>query len=112
MIQINSDLGEIKLDKNLIQQTVETAALGVEGVCSLAITTEKWLSQALSRLRINGIKIDSNKGIRIEVPIIVKYGYNVPEVAVSVQEKIMEMLSKNLDLDAAYIIIKVKGLER
>lgn len=112
MRHILSDLGEIKIHKNLIRQIVEIAALTVEGVASLAITTQKWLSKTLSYLKMSGIKIDLSKDVKIEVPIIVKYGYNIPEVAINVQEEILKSLSRGLNIDSAYIIIKVKGLEK
>ena len=112
MKHILSDLGEIKIHRNLIRQIVEIAALTVEGVASLAITTDKWLSKTLSRLKINGVKIDLSKDIKIEVPIIVKYGYNIPDIAMKVQEEILKSLSGSLNIDAAYIVVKVKGLEK
>ena len=112
MKHILSDLGEIKIHKNLIRQIVEIAALTVDCVANLAITTERWLSKILSLLKLSGIKIDLSKDVRIEVPIVVKYGYNIPEVAIKVQEEILKSLSRGLNIDSAYIIIKVKGLEK
>lgn len=111
MKQIISELGEIKIHKDLISQVVEAATLAVEGVASLAVTPQKQLSKILSYLKIKGIKVDVSKDLNIEVPIIVKYGYNIPGVAAKVQQEILKSLSKTLNLDTAYIIVKVRGLE-
>ncbi len=110
MKHIFSELGEIKIHRNLISQIVEAATLGVEGVSSLSLSSNQWLSKIFSRLKIKGIKVDMSKDLRIEVPIIVKYGYNIPTVATRVQEEVLKSLSKSLNIETAYIIVKVKGL--
>ena len=111
MKNITSDLGEIKIHKNLISQIAETATLQVDGVASLAITTDKWISGLLQQVRLTGIKVDLSKTLRIEIPILVKYGYNIPEVSSIVQEEVLKALAKTLNIDTAYIVVKIKGLE-
>ncbi len=112
MKSIISDLGEIKIHKNLITQIVEASALSVEGISSIAIIPISIISKILRRLKIKRIKIDISNELRIEIPVNVKYGYNIPEVAANLQNKILESLAKSLNIDAAYIIVKVKGLEK
>lgn len=112
MKSIISDLGEIKIHKNLITQIVEVSALSVEGISSIAIMPVNIISKILRRLKIKGIKIDIANELRIEIPVNVKYGYNIPEVAANLQNKILESLAKSLNIDTAYIIVKVKGLEK
>ncbi|MBN2119447.1 MAG: Asp23/Gls24 family envelope stress response protein [Candidatus Omnitrophica bacterium] len=110
MKHILSDLGEIKIHRNLIKQIAEASALTVEGVACLSAVKEKWLANILSFLKIGSIKVDLTKDLKIEVPITVKFGYNIPDVAVNVQEAILKNLSKTLNIDTAYIVVKVKGL--
>ena len=112
MKHLLSDLGEIKIHKTLISQIAHAATLTVEGVASLSIAREKWLARVLSLLKVRPIKVDVSKNLRIEVPIVVKFGYNIPNVSVKVQEEILKSLSKTLNIDNAYIVVKVKGLER
>ena len=111
MKHLLSDLGEIKIHKALISQIVEAATLTVEGVATLSITHNKWLAQILAGLKIRTIKVDLSKDLKVEVPVIVRYGYNIPDVAIKVQEEILKSLSKTLNIDTAYIVVKVKGLE-
>ena len=112
MKSIISDLGEIKIHKNLITQIVEVSALSVEGISSIAIMPVSIISKILRQLKIKGIKIDVANELRIEIPVNVKYGYNIPEVAANLQSRILESLAKSLSIDTAYIIVKVKGLEK
>ena len=111
MKQIISQFGEIKIHKDLVSQVVEAATLSVEGVASLAVTPQKHLSKILSYLKIKGIKVDMSKDLNIEVPIIVKYGYSIPAVAARVQQEILKSLSQTLNVETAYITVKVRGLE-
>ena len=110
MNHIISELGEIKIHKKLISQVAETATLSVEGVRGLACSSKGWLAKILKCLKINCIKVDTGKDLKIEVPIIVKYGYNIPQVAGRVQEEVLNSLFKSLNIESAYIIVKIKGL--
>ncbi|MFC1514334.1 Asp23/Gls24 family envelope stress response protein [Candidatus Omnitrophota bacterium] len=111
MKHLVSDLGEIKIHQALISQIVEASTLTVEGVASLSITHNKWLSRLFSILKLRTIKVDMSKDLKIEVPIIVRFGHSIPDVAVKVQEEILKSLVKTLNIDTAYIVVKVKGLE-
>lgn len=111
MQNIASDLGEIKIHKNLIAQIAETATLQVPGVASLAITSDKLVSHALHFFKLTGIKVELAKTPKVEIPILVKYGYNIPDVSNQVQEEILKALSKSLNIDTAYVVVKIKGLE-
>jgi uncharacterized alkaline shock family protein YloU len=112
MKNIISDLGEIKIHSALIRQIVEIAASSVEGVYSLAASPDRWIAGLISRITTLGIRLDLTKDLKIEVPIIVKQGYNIPEVASRVQEEILKNLAKSLNIDTAYIVVKVKGLKK
>jgi len=110
MENIVSDLGEIKIHQKLIAQIAETVALKVDGVAGLAMTTERWLAGILSSIRMTGVRVDLTNNIQIIVPILVTYGYNVPEVSAKVQEEILTALRQMLNIETAKIIVKVKGL--
>jgi len=110
MNNFSSEMGEIRIHKILIAQIAETAALRVDGVAGIAVTPDRLLSQFLRRFHITGISIDLSKTVRIEIPILVKYGYNIPDVSARVQEEISSALIKSLNIDTAYVIVKVKGL--
>ena len=111
MSEFMSDLGPVKIHKNLIAQIAETAALEVEGVSDLAVTPDKLISKVLHKLNITGINIDLTKIPRIEIPILVKYGYNILDVSTQVQEAVSQALLNTLNIDAAQIVVKIKGLD-
>jgi uncharacterized alkaline shock family protein YloU len=110
MNNIVSDLGEIKIHHKLIAQIAETVALKVDGVSGLAMTTERWLAGILSSMRLTGVRVDLSDNIQIIIPILVTYGYNVPEVSAKVQEEVLLALRQMLNIETAKIIVKVKGL--
>ena len=112
MKDLISDLGEIKIHRNLIRQIVENSALEIPGTASLGVSSRKWVYKLLNFFRINGVKIYGGEDLKIEVPINVRYGYNIPKVANLVQEQILKNLYDSLNIDSATIVIKVKGVEK
>ena len=110
MKEYRSSLGNIKIHRRLISQIAELATKEVEGIDSLALTSRIWVSRLLSFFNISGIKVDISEEVKIEIPIIVKYGYNVYEVATALQETVLDNLLKSLNIDNASINIKVKGI--
>ena len=111
MKEYRSSLGNIKIHRRLISQIAELATKEVEGIDSLAVTSRIWLSHLLSFFNISGIKVDiASEELKIEIPIVVKYGYNVYEVATTLQEKVLDNLLRSLNIDNAFINIKVKGI--
>jgi len=44
--------------------------------------------------------------------LIVKYGYNIPEVALKIQERVKATVEEATNLSVKDIVIKIKGVER
>ncbi len=109
----SSELGEIKIHKRLISQIAYIATLKVEGVSYLAFAAQKTISKIAAKWNLwNPIRIDVSRGPRIEIPVIVKYGYNVPDVAFKIQETVLKDLTKMLNIENTHIVVKVKGVEK
>ena len=111
MKNIISDSGEVKIHKNSIRQIINKATFTVKGVYSPK-EKKTLISSFLKKIALYKIRLDLNKEIEIELPIIVQFGYNIPDVASKVQQEILKKLSSTLNIDNAYIIVKVKGLKK
>jgi len=48
----------------------------------------------------------------VEIPLIIKYGYNIPEIANRVQENVRLALEKMSNLSIKEINVNVQGIER
>ncbi|MFH1397456.1 MAG: Asp23/Gls24 family envelope stress response protein [Candidatus Omnitrophota bacterium] len=109
-----TDLGIIKIHKNAIASITSIAAAEIEGVSSLGdsfkLSWNLFLGQKESRsIRV---EIDKNQELRITVPLIVKYGYNIPDIASRVQENVRQALEKSTNLSLKDINIVVKGVKK
>ena len=58
------------------------------------------------------ISINKTEEVDVEVPLFVKYGFNIPEVASNVQENVRQALEKITNLCVKDIDINVQGIER
>ena len=68
----------------------------------------------MGRKNSSGIKveIDKNDEIKIEIPLIIKYGFNIPDIANKVQENVRNALEKMSNLSIKDININVQGIEK
>jgi uncharacterized alkaline shock family protein YloU len=59
-----------------------------------------------------GVEFDKNGEVKVEIPLVIKYGYNIPSVADKVQENIRNALEKMTNLSIKDININIQGIER
>lgn len=109
------DLGAIKIHKKVIASVAKLAALEVKGVKNVGKNFEMLLYEILGiEKAFSGIKIDIDKdeGVKIEIGIIVKYGYKVSDVASNVQDNIFKTVDKMLDINLKEVNVNILGIEK
>jgi len=109
-----SDLGNIKIHKNVVASIASIAAAEIEGVKRISGDFKSGLLELIGKKGLLAIKveIDKNDEIRIEVPLVIKYGFNIPDIANKVQENIRNALEKTTNLSIKSININVQSIER
>jgi len=111
--EVRSDLGTIKIYKSAIATVAAIAANEVEGVKGVsrgaAIRFLELMGAKVTRI---GIEIDQNSNVSIEVPLVIKYGYHVPDVANKVQENVRQAVEKATNLSVKDINISIKSIEK
>jgi len=110
-----TEYGLVKIHKNVISQIASVAAMEVDGVSRIS---RGWLIKLLGiftggRIRKEPIKIElkENNEVALTIPLVVKYGFNIPNVAVHVQENVKKAIEQMTGLYPMSIHIKVKGVE-
>ncbi len=108
------DLGYVKIHKDVLSSIAATAAMEVEGVKQIYNKTGLDIGELIGIRSIKRILVDFGKNdeISIEIPIIVKYGYNIPEIAEHAQENIRSAIEKMLDKTPKEININIRGIEK
>jgi uncharacterized alkaline shock family protein YloU len=109
-----TDLGTIRIHKNVIASIASIAAGEIEGVKRVGGNFKSGLMELIGSKIMPAIKVEINKNeeVKVDIPIIIKYGYNIPDVANKVQESVRNGLEKMTNLSLKDINVNVQGIER
>jgi len=109
-----TDLGNIRIHKNVIASIASIAAVEIEGVRRIGGDFRSGILELIGKKTLMAIKVDIDKNdeIRLEVPLVIKYGFNIPDIANKAQENIRNALEKMTNLSIKYININVQSIER
>jgi uncharacterized alkaline shock family protein YloU len=110
-----NELGLIKIHNNVIASIAYLAALDVEGVSRICDDIKSRVLNMIGKKTQSGaiaVQKDKSDQVVVILPLIVKYGYNIPEIATKVQEKVKAAIEEATDLTPREIIIKIKGVEK
>lgn len=108
-------LGAIKIHNNVIASIAVIATQEVEGILKICDNIKSKAFNLLGRKeKFEAIEIRTEKdgSISIIVPVIVKFGFNIPETALALQERIKTAVEEATDISPKDIIIQIKGVEK
>jgi len=111
----HNDLGAVKIHKNVVSSIARAAALETDGVKAIGIDLKNRALEILINKKLSGsvkVEFDRNEEVKIDIPLIIKYGYNIPAVAAKAQENIRLALEKMTNLSIKDINVNVQGIER
>ena len=108
-----TDLGTIRIHNNVIASIAAIAAEEIEGVKAIG-GLKNTIMQLMSKKAQNYIKVekDKNEEVKVEIPLVIKFGYNIPDVANKVQENVRNALEKMTNIVLKDVNINVQGIER
>ena len=112
-IQLENNRGEIIVADEVIAVITGLAAMEVEGVASMAGNA---IRELISKIAIKslskGVKVDVLEDVvTVEATLNLKYGYNVKDVSVKVQEKVKVAIENMTGLKVADVNVRVAGIE-
>jgi len=109
-----TDLGTISIHKNVIASVASLAACEIDGVKRIGGDFKTGLLELVGKKAYFAIKvqIDKNEEVNVDIPLVIKYGYNIPDVANKVQENVRRALEKMTDVLIKDIDISVQGIEK
>jgi len=109
-----TDLGTIRIHKNVIASIASIASLEIEGVKRIGSDFKSGIMEFIGKKTLLAIKVefDKHEGVKITVPLIIQYGFNIPSVADKIQENIRNALEKMTNLSIKDININIQGIER
>lgn len=110
----STDLGKIKIHKNVIASITSIAACQIDGVKAVGKDFSSRIQEFLDKKEHSAVRVEIDKGgeVWIEVPLVIKFGFNIPDVAAKVQENVRSALEKMTNLSIKDININVQGIEK
>jgi len=112
--ETRTDLGAIRIHKDVIASIASLAAREIEGVKKIGGDLKASIYELLGNKQQKGIdvEIDRNGEVKLNIPIIVKYGYNVTDIARHVQDNVQRSLEKMTNLTIKEMNVTVQRIEK
>lgn len=110
----HTELGTIKIHRNSIASIAALAALDIEGVKGIGKNFYSSLMALAGKKNYGSIRVefDKNGEVFLDIPLVVKYGFSIPEVATKVQENVRGSLEKMTNLFIKEVSINVQSIEK
>lgn len=108
----SDELGTIHISEDVLAVIAAAAALEVEGVSSLAANLGSDIAELLGKKNwTKGVHIQvEEESVRVDISILVKYGYTIQKVAKAVQEAVATAVESMSGLSVSAVNVNVGGV--
>lgn len=112
--ETRTDLGMIKIHKNVIASIASLAAIEIEGVKRIGGDFASGLLGLLGKESLSAIKVEILKGeeVKLDIPLVIQYGFNVPDIANRVQESVRNALERMTNLSIKEVNVSIQAIEK
>ena len=107
------EVGNIHISEDVLAVIAAAAALEVEGVHGLAANLGSDLAELLGGKKnlAKGIRIQvADQAVSVDISIVVKYGYLIPDVAKAVQDAVCSSMESMSSLTVTAVNVNVSGI--
>lgn len=104
--------GEVKIASDVVAVIAALAATEIDGVHSMAgnITNELISKFGMKNLS-KGVKIAMDSGeVRVDMMVVVNYGYSIPDVSEQVQERVSQQIENMTGLSVTEVNVRVASV--
>ena len=108
----SDELGNIHISEEVLAAIAAAAALEVEGVSGLAANLGSDIAELLGKKNLaKGVKVEVGETeAAVDLYIIVKFGVRIPDVALTVQEKVKNAIESMTGLSVVEVNVHVQGV--
>lgn len=106
------ELGNIHISEDVLAVIAAAAALEVEGVSALAANLGSDLAELLGKKNLaKGVRVQTDGDeVTIEISVMVRYGYTIPDVAKAVQDAVYSSVESMSSLTVRGVNVNVSGI--
>lgn len=106
------ELGTIHISEEVLAAIAAAATLETEGVNSLSGNLGSDLAELVGKKNLTrGIRVQTEEEkVRVELSVLIDYGYTIPETGRAVQENIKNAVESMTGLEMAEVAVSVTGI--
>lgn len=111
-ISCPDELGNIHISEDVLAVISAAAALDVEGVSGLAANLGSDLAELLGKKSLSRgvhLRVEENNVV-VDLAIMVKYGFTIPDVARAVQEAVASSVEATSGMHVSAVNVNVGGV--
>ncbi|MDR2889694.1 MAG: Asp23/Gls24 family envelope stress response protein [Lachnospiraceae bacterium] len=108
----DDNIGTVKIADDVVAMIAGLAAMEVDGVAAMAgnITNELMSKVGVKNLA-KGVKVEVlGKRVRVDISLIVEYGFNIPTISQKVQAKVQTAIENMTGLEVTDVNIRIAGV--
>ena len=111
-ISRQEDLGSVNISEEVLAVIDGAAALEVDGVSALGSSLSNEVAALVNRRgQAKGVRLEvEDEAVVVDITLMVKYGYVVPDVAKNVQDAVINAVVNTSGLDVAGVNVTVSGV--
>lgn len=108
----DKNAGTVKIADDVVAMIAGIAATEVDGVAAMAGNiTHEFMSKVGVKSLKKGVKVDViGKTVRIDLALIMEYGYNIPVTSQKVQEKVKSAIESMTGLEVSDVNVRIAGV--
>ena len=111
-VKKDSSLGAIRIADEVVSIIAGLAATEVDGIAGMSGGIAGGIAEMLGRKNFaKGVKVEvGEKEAAVDLYIVVKYGVRIPDVALTVQEKVKNAIESMTGLSVVEVNVHVQGV--
>ena len=104
--------GEVKIASDVVAVIAALAATETEGVYAMAGNVTNELISKLGMKKLSkGVKVTMDNGtVRVDMMVVVRYGYSIPDLSEHVQEKVKQQIENMTGLNVSTVNVRIAGV--
>ena len=111
---IPEEVGSVKVADEVLSIVASLAVAEIPGVAGMSGSIRGGLSEMLGKKDLTkGVKVSAEgKTAVLDVYVYIKYGANIPDVAINIQEKAKEAVENMTGYEVTAVNVHVEGIRR
>lgn len=112
LLQEDEKFGTVKIADDVVAMIAALAATEVDGVAAMnGNMANEFLSRVGVKGLAKGVRVEIfNKKVKVELAIIIEYGFNIPATCQRVQTKVKNAIQNMTGLEVTDVNIRIAGI--